>query len=58
MNEIVKSMHLVKMYVWERPFQFKVERVRRYDAFVLMNIFWFLIIYLDEKLIMLFVNHW
>jgi hypothetical protein len=58
MNEIVKSMHLVKMYVWERPFQFKVERVRQYDAFVLMNIFWFLIIYLDEKLIMLFVNHW
>lgn len=30
MNEIVKSIHLVKMYVWERPFQIKVERVRRY----------------------------
>ena len=29
MNEIVKSIHLVKMYVWERPFQIKVERVRR-----------------------------
>lgn len=29
MNEIVKSIHLVKMYVWERPFQLKVERVRR-----------------------------
>ena len=29
MNEIVKSIHLVKMYVWEQPFQLKVERVRR-----------------------------
>ena len=28
-NEIVKSIHLVKMYVWERPFQLKVERVRQ-----------------------------
>jgi hypothetical protein len=31
MNEIIKSIHLVKMYVWERPFQLKVERVRRYE---------------------------
>jgi phosphopantetheine adenylyltransferase len=29
MNEIVKSIRLVKMYVWERPFQLKVRRVRR-----------------------------
>lgn len=29
MNEIVRSIHLIKMYVWERPFQSKVERVRR-----------------------------
>lgn len=29
MNEIIKSIHLVKMYVWERPFQIKVERVRK-----------------------------
>lgn len=34
MNEIVRSIHLVKMYVWERPFQQKVERVRRYDVFI------------------------
>ncbi|CAF3478851.1 unnamed protein product [Rotaria socialis] len=33
MNEIVKSIHLVKMYVWERPFQLKVERVRRKETF-------------------------
>ncbi|CAF2646337.1 unnamed protein product [Rotaria sp. Silwood2] len=32
MNEIVKSIHLVKMYVWERPFQFKVERVRKQET--------------------------
>jgi hypothetical protein len=35
MNEIVKSIHRVKMYVWERPFQLKVERVRRYEKFSL-----------------------
>lgn len=29
MNEIIKSIHLVKMYVWEQPFQSKVERVRQ-----------------------------
>jgi hypothetical protein len=33
MNEIIKSIHLVKMYVWERPFQFKVERVRKRETF-------------------------
>ncbi|CAF1514132.1 unnamed protein product [Adineta steineri] len=33
MNEIVKSIHLVKMYVWERPFQIKVERVRKRETF-------------------------
>ncbi|UJR31942.1 hypothetical protein I4U23_019415 [Adineta vaga] len=33
MNEIIKSIHLVKMYVWERPFQIKVERVRRRETF-------------------------
>ena len=33
MHEIVKSIHLVKMYAWERPFQFRVERIRRFDTF-------------------------
>jgi hypothetical protein len=56
MNEIIKSIHLVKMYVWERPFQSKVERVRRYVQYslIMKKIFE---IYLDEKRTMLFVNH-
>ncbi|CAF0879243.1 unnamed protein product [Adineta ricciae] len=33
MNEVVKSIHLVKMYVWERPFRMKVEDVRRRETF-------------------------
>ncbi|CAF1646623.1 unnamed protein product, partial [Didymodactylos carnosus] len=28
MNEVVRSIRLVKMYCWEKPFQFKVEQVR------------------------------
>ncbi|CAM4809475.1 unnamed protein product [Rotaria magnacalcarata] len=32
MNEIIKSIHLVKMYVWEKPFQSKVERVRKQET--------------------------
>ncbi|CAF0978874.1 unnamed protein product [Rotaria sordida] len=40
MNEIVKSIHLVKMYVWERPFQLKVERVRSQETtyFILQSL--------------------
>ncbi len=55
MNEIIKSIHLVKMYVWERPFQSKVERVRRYVQYssMIRKIFW---MNLDKKHTMLFVN--
>jgi hypothetical protein len=55
MNEIIKSIHLVKMYVWERPFQSKVERVRQYVQYssMIRKIFW---MNLDKKHTMLFVN--
>ncbi|CAF0816486.1 unnamed protein product [Didymodactylos carnosus] len=36
MNEIVKSIHLVKMYSWQQPFQQKVENVRRIETYYII----------------------